>query len=106
MTIHPYLDHGVWVFDDPAVGLVKEALVAGMPEIIRHMIGREEHAFTVVFSDIPFPSHNFVLCHLRGEDFGGDWYALEGTNLEGWLCPALLKYFPEAPENLYLEVRT
>lgn len=24
---------------------------------------------------------------------------------EGWLCPALFKYFAEAPEYLYLQIR-
>jgi hypothetical protein len=29
LVIHPYKHAGVWVFDDPAVGLVKETFVAG-----------------------------------------------------------------------------
>jgi hypothetical protein len=24
--------------------------------------------------------------------------------MEGWLCPALFKYFPEAPEEIYVSV--
>ena len=33
-VIHPYLDRGTMVFDDPAVGLVKEAFVAVTLEIV------------------------------------------------------------------------
>ena len=33
-VIHPYKDQGTWVFDDPAVDLVKEPFVAGADEII------------------------------------------------------------------------
>jgi hypothetical protein len=35
------------------------------------------------------------------EEYGGNWYRWEAKNLEGWLCPALLKYFPEAPPKFY-----
>ena len=28
----------MWVFDDPDVGLVREPFVAGMPEIIDHVV--------------------------------------------------------------------
>jgi hypothetical protein len=37
-VIHPYRWNGMWVFDDPAVGLVREPLVAGMPEIIDYLV--------------------------------------------------------------------
>jgi hypothetical protein len=26
--------------------------------------------------------------------------------MEGWLCPALLRYFSEAPKQLYVQVRS
>lgn len=25
--------------------------------------------------------------------------------MDGWLCPALLRYFPEAPRTLYVQVK-
>ena len=28
------------------------------------------------------------------------------ADLEGWLCPALLKYFPEAPKQLYVRIKS
>jgi hypothetical protein len=38
---------------------------------------------------------------LRSE-YGGSWYQWPETNMEGWLCPALFKYFPEPPSTLYV----
>jgi len=34
----------------------------------------------------------------------GNWYRglLRGILLEGWLCPALLLYFPVAPKKLFV----
>ena len=34
------------------------------------------------------------------EEVGGNVYAWRERDLEGWLCPALLRYFPEAPERI------
>lgn len=102
MRISPYLDRGVWVFDDPATGLVKEPFVAGMPEIFRFMVG-EAYRFDALFSAAQFPGARYVLWHRR-EDSGGNWYVLGGTELEGWLCPALFKYFSEAPKGIYIQV--
>ena len=32
---------------------------------------------------------------------GGNWYYSPDLEKEGWLCPALFKYFDEAPEKIY-----
>ncbi len=37
-AIHPYKYEGLWVFDDPHVGLVKEPFVAGADTIIDLMV--------------------------------------------------------------------
>ena len=34
LVIQPYRSHGTWVFDDPAVGLVREPFVSGIPQMI------------------------------------------------------------------------
>jgi hypothetical protein len=36
----------------------------------------------------------------------GNWYYAERLDMEGWLCPALLHYFPEAPKHLYVQVKS
>jgi hypothetical protein len=111
-VIKPYLWNGIWVFDDPARGLDKEALLAGMPEIIERVCSQQgitdpQNGFVVIFSDTPFPGHDVVLEHLRSDDEGvGNWYRLKGTEMEGWLCPALLKYFKSPPSKIYIQVKS
>jgi hypothetical protein len=106
-VIKPYLWNGMWVFDDPAVGLVKEPFVGGMPEMIQkatqHMPGADQ-GFLAVFSANYFPGASIVLEWVR-EDSSGNIYRWAETGQEGWLCPALLKYFKEPPAKLYIQVR-
>lgn len=106
-TVRPYLWEGVWVFDDPAVGLIREALVSGMPEMIRMAtaeagISQPENGFVALFSKDPFPGATTELTWVR-EESSGNTYEWRGQ--EGWLCPALFRYFNETPKKLYIEVR-
>jgi hypothetical protein len=108
--IAPYKSEGMWVFDDPAVGLQREPFVAGIDVMIDRLvtdIPDAENGFRLVFSPTPFPGY---AAHLewRREEFGGHWYYSPEFNLEGWLCPALFKYFEKAPPELYAraEART
>lgn len=107
-VIHPYKDQGTWVFDDPAVGLVKEPFVCGADEILDRLtadIPEAEAGVTVVFSANPFPGSQFRL-DWRREDSGGNWYYQEETGLEGWLCPAMFKYFEAAPDKIYMQFKS
>jgi hypothetical protein len=36
---------------------------------------------------------------------GGNWYFSPQFQLEGWLCPALFKYFEAAPQKIYAQVK-
>jgi hypothetical protein len=108
-VIRPYRWEGVWVFDDPAVGLDKEALVAGMPELIesatsRAGIAHPEDGFVALFSQDPFPTAQVCLEWVR-EEGGGNVYRWPEIGQEGWLCPALFRYFDHAPKKLHVEVR-
>lgn len=108
LVIQPYRWAGTWVFDDPKVDLRAEPFVAGIPEMIDDMVAQAkienaEAGFRLLFSALPFPG---VQLHLVKEPdqigaFGGTWYRKDGTKETGWLCPALFKYFPVAPEQLY-----
>jgi hypothetical protein len=107
MVIKPYLWEGVWVFDDPSTGLEKEALIEGMPEMIQMAtaqagIANPEKGFVALFSKGPFPGWQAHLEWVR-EDMGGNVYKWNGQ--EGWLCPALFKYFETAPESIYVKVQ-
>jgi hypothetical protein len=105
-VINPYRERGTWVFDDPAAGLVKEPFVSGIPAIIEKAtehIPMAANGFRAVFSLHPFPGYNVHLTLLR-QEYAGGWYRWEKENLEGWLCPALYKYFDVAPKDLYIQV--
>ena len=41
----------------------------------------------------------------RRADSGGTWYYSEALGMEGWLCPALFKYFETAPARIYAQFR-
>jgi hypothetical protein len=102
-VIFPYRYQDTWVFDDERVDLVQEPFVEGMPEIIDifvQNIPEAEKGFKLLFSENPFPSYQAKLVWVR-EDCGGNWYSWEAHHLEGWLCPALFKYFSEAPPHIY-----
>ena len=103
IVIFPYRHGGTWVFDDPAVGLLREPFVAGIPEMIDRLVEQIPHAasgFKLLFSSGPFPGYQVRVEHVR-EEHGGNWYRWPGENREGWLCPALFKYFDKAPAALY-----
>ena len=104
-TIHPYRYHGTWVFDDPGVGLEREPFVSGADTIIdvfAENIPEAESGFDVVFSAAPFPGCDAELAWVRAE-LDGNWYRLDEPPMEGWLCPALLKYFDSPPKRLYVK---
>ena len=63
-VIAPYKHQGMWVFDDPRVGLVQEPFVAGADTIIDRVVADipdAERGFTLVFSSTAFPDTNIGL---------------------------------------------
>ena len=107
IAIHPYKSEGIWVFDDPSVGLLREAFVSGADDIIERMVAGLDHpedGFTLVFSANPFPGYQTMFAWRRSE-MEGNWYYSAETDMEGWLCPALFKYFDTAPERIYAQFR-
>ena len=103
LVIKPYWYNETWVFDDKRVNLYQEPFVAGMPEIINHItkdIPNAKNGFRLLFSANPFPGYQMKLIWQRKEE-GGNWYYLEDLKMEGWLCPALFKYYKQAPKEIY-----
>jgi len=103
IAIFPYRYRGFWVFDDLAVGLIQEPFVAGEDVIIDRLTAHIPDAaggFRLLFSATPFPGYTARLEWQR-EDLGGNWYFSDTLGLEGWLCPALLKYFASPPRDIY-----
>jgi hypothetical protein len=103
-VIAPYKYQGMWVFDDPRVGLIREPFVAGIDTMIDRLVASisgAENSFRLLFSAAPFPGFTVKL-EWRREEYGGNWYYSPQFDMEGWLCPALFKYFDEAPRELYV----
>lgn len=107
LVIHPYKSEGIWVFDDPRVGLVREPFVAGADILIDRMVEGIPNAaagVTILFSASRFPGSEYEFVRRR-EEMGGNWYFSPQFGIEGWLCPALFKYFESAPERIYAQVK-
>lgn len=107
-VIHPYKEKGQWKFDDERNGLKQEPFVSGADELMDKMVSFKqihsaEKGFTIIFAARPFPDFDFILDRDRFEH-GGTWYFSVMLNQMAWLCPALLKYFSDAPITLYLQV--
>jgi hypothetical protein len=106
LLLRPYWHAGTWVFDDEATGLIREPFVSGVPEMIDRLVaaagiaGAHKTGFRLLFSAEPFSGHIGVFRRLHPEH-GGMWYRDEATGKDGWLCPALFKYFAEAPPMIY-----
>src|SRR5262249_4444734 len=108
-VISPYRHNGMWVFDDSRVGLVQEPFVAGADNMIDRVVADipdAEKGFTLIFSGGPFPDHQYRLDWRRSDGSGGNWYFSEQLGMEGWLCPALSRYFSEAPGVIYVLVKS
>lgn len=104
MVIEPYRYADTWVFDDKRVGLEQEPFISGIPEMIDKMVADIPNAkdgFRLVFSTQPFPGHELELVWRR-PDKGGNWYYCPPLDKEGWLCPALFRYYQKAPERIYV----
>lgn len=106
-VINPYRWNGLWVFDDPKVGLDHEALVCGADTmcdlIMFHMPeGSNPDMFVLMFSHVPFPNHQYEFDWVSGDKDTGNVYLCKQIKQEVWLCPALYCYFKEAPKKLYI----
>jgi Family of unknown function (DUF6717) len=105
LVIAPYWYNGTWVFDDEAAGLKREPFVAGVPEMIDVLVKEIPDArsgFRLLFAASPFPGYQKKLTWLRG-DMGGNYYRLEEPPMEGWICPAMFRYYKTAPKNHYVK---
>lgn len=108
-VIKPYKWEGLWVFDDPGVDLVREPFVAGADTMIdialqEKGIKNADSGFLLVFSATRFPGVDLELTWVK-KDCGGNVYSWKEANMEGWLCPALLKYFAEPPQTIYAQLK-
>ncbi len=77
----------------------------GIPDMLNKLVAGipgSEKSVRLIFSQRPFPGAQLQLDRRREQD-GGNWYYCKEYDLEGWLCPALFKYFPRAPLHIYVK---
>jgi hypothetical protein len=113
-AVRPYWlpETGEWAFDDEARGLEREPFVLGASERITELLGdslgwrglekARQGGFLLLFSERPFDAYQ-ARYYLVREEGGGHVYQ-DDWGREAWLCPALLKFFDEAPHALYARV--
>lgn len=105
MVIAPYRYNGTWVFDDATAGLVREPFVAGVPEMIDALVAAipdADQGFRLTFSAQRFPTFQKKLTWVRGDDVG-NYYKTDDPPMEGWICPALFRYYDKPPAELYVK---
>lgn len=95
-----------WVFDDEGVSLEREPFVVGVPEMINKLvedagIENAREGFRMVFSAGRFLG--LIQLDKQREEDGGCWYRSPKFELEGWLCPAMFRYFSEALEQIFVK---
>lgn len=105
--IKPYKWDGIWAFDDEDKGLKAEPLVEGADTLL-DLVTDGEDVCKIMFASGPFPSHQFVVelngpNIVAGEEYG-HFYFSPSHEHDLWLCPALLKYFNEAPDKIYIKI--
>jgi hypothetical protein len=105
--IGPYKYLDMWVFDDPQKNLLHEPFVGGADTILDRLtstIPNPEAGFILIFSSSRFPGSQHTLTWRRVELSGNIYYSPD-LALEGWLCPALLRYFDAPPSELFFQIK-
>jgi hypothetical protein len=113
--IHSYVHKGAWVFDDFSRELDKEPFVAGADLLLDVMADndgnrKEGQTCGFYFGATPIPDWNVQLKIHSKDGNDGTFYTVDlpelGKQDEGpiWLCPALLKFFEDSPENIYVKI--
>jgi hypothetical protein len=105
--IECYWTGTTWAFDDVSRDLRGEPFVAGADKILTTLVAslKIHNAFTrgfgLTFSDQPFPGFQVVAARGR-QEHNGFWYEVNGR--EGWLCPAMFRFFDSAPMKIFVQV--
>jgi len=74
-----------------------------MIDLLVKDVPNAKKGFRMTFSVFPFPDFAQHIKKTR-EEINGNWYKMtEAPYIEGWLCPALFKYFSIAPDDLYVK---
>lgn len=104
--IKPYRYLDMWVFNDESRGIVQEPFINGADSILdiwaKNLSSTSTvNSFLILFSEKPFPDYQYEISWIR-EEFEGNWYKFAELNMDGWLCPALFKYFNKTPSEIFI----
>ena len=105
--IYPHKVYNTWCFTDESVGLREEPFIGDTNSVIdsfTHSLDNPEKGFKLIFSGEPFPEYDYIVEHLSKDEASGNWYKVVGRNTPFWLCNALMKYFDQAPKEIYVKV--
>lgn len=103
------LPDGMWVYDDPDLGVYVEAFILGSSEVIDSVVGEKTKTCTIAVSSEPIPFADAVLVNVDDEVEGNirGWYQKDDSDLPpNWLCGRTLDYFPDYPKRIYAKVIT
>lgn len=102
---------GIWAFDDATTGLVQEPFVGDTNILIDNMVLEAGYSLeeaskgiALLFSPDPFQGHQSEIYLIETTPHGST-YVNDKWDIEPWLCPALYKYFPQAPKRLFSQVK-
>jgi hypothetical protein len=90
---------------DAVTGLVREPFISeadNILDVLAEHIPNAADEFKIIFSASPFPGCTARFVWTRAE-YGGNWYRWPEREMEGWLCPALLKYFESSPKEIFVQ---
>lgn len=107
-VIFPYQDRGQWMFDDESTGLVREPFVCGADSWVGQLAmaarvppGDWGRGFRLIFSDQWMPDAHLVVRHVDDPSVPVGALYRDEAGIPGWLCPALLLYFPTPPAQIF-----
>lgn len=105
--LYPYKEGNVWYYDDPDIGVYKEAFVLGSSETIDRVLGEGTDKCKMLISQNPIPNYSARIGRRKDieEQLAGmlGWYQLEGTDMVNWLCAEVLAYFSDYPDSIYVK---
>lgn len=115
-SLNAYVKNGIWMFDDESRDIKEEPFVAGADVMFDLMSGRSADesidSCNIIFGPTPIPDYDVHATLIGADGFDGHYYNVAEFNsfksVEGfdfWLCPALLAFFYEAPENIYVKIK-
>ena len=115
-TLHAYFKNNTWMFDDESRDIKQEPFVAGADVLFDFMSGRESDSSVdecdLLFGATPIPDHDLHVRLIGNDGYDGHYYMVEFfkafrqfETFQFWLCPALLAFFDEAPEDIYVSIK-